>query len=123
VIATFSARFSSVAEAQEKSQLSTDAIPGIAAQILAQSDPDKRESLIAQHKSTAKELILEWTKDLLPYQERAKDTQLEYQRIPSIWRVAILAVRDPATRDRVMPELIDLALPTPAGKMRDWQSV
>ncbi|MFM7929611.1 MAG: hypothetical protein ACKO9Q_18045, partial [Pirellula sp.] len=71
VIATFSARFSSVAEAQEKSQLSTDAIHGIAAQILAQSDPDKRESLIAQHKSSAKELIIEWTKNLLPYQERA----------------------------------------------------
>jgi gluconolactonase len=123
VFATSSARLSLVAEAQDTSPLSADAIRDIAAQILAQSDPDKRENLIAQHKSSAKELIIEWTKDLLPYQERAKDTDLEYVRIPSIWRVAILAVRDPATRERVMPELIDLALPTPTGKMRDWQSV
>lgn len=123
VVATFTTGFSSLAKAQESPGLSAEAIKSIAAQILAQGDPDKRESLIAQHKSSARELIIEWTKDLLSYEERAKDTDLEYVRIPSIWRVAILAVRDPVTRDRVMPELVDLALPTPTGKMRDWQSV
>lgn len=123
VTAIFAARLSSIADAQEKTQSSADSIKDIAAQILSENDPDKRDRLIVARRSSAKELIVELTKDLLPYQERAKDTDIEYQRIPSIWRIAILAVRDPAARDRALPELIELALPTPSGKMRDWQSV
>jgi len=115
--------FPPVLQAQEASKLSADSIKDIAAEILDQSDPDKRESLISKNKSSAKELIIQWTQDLVPYEQRAKDTDLEYQRIPSIWRVAILAVRDPATKDQVLPELVELALPSASGKMRDWQSV
>jgi sugar lactone lactonase YvrE/dienelactone hydrolase len=98
--------------------LSVEQAERIAQEIIAQSDPTKQESLIAQHRASAKELILAWTKGLTP-----GDRKTQYERIPSIWRAAILAVRDSQIRQRVLPELVDLALPTGASRMRDWQHV
>ena len=94
-----------------------------AKEILSELDESKRERLIVEHKSLASDLILEWTKELGSKEASSEDSQAEYQRIPSIWRVAILAVRDPATRDEALTKLMDLSLPTANGSMRDWQAV
>ena len=94
-----------------------------AKEILSELDESKRERLIVEHKSLASDLILEWTKELGSKEASSEDSQAEYQRIPSIWRVAILAVRDPATRDEALTKLMDLSLPSANGSMRDWQAV
>jgi hypothetical protein len=65
-IAASAACFFPEIQAQEVSKLSADSIQDIAAEILGQSDPDKRESLISKYKSSAKELIIQWTQDLVP---------------------------------------------------------
>lgn len=95
----------------------------VAQEILAQSGESQREDLIEKHKSMARDLILEWTKDLGTNQADPNSESLEYQRIPSIWRAAILAIRDPATRKAALVDLVDLSLPEPTGPMRDWQAV
>lgn len=104
-------------------QVSSQEIQRIAAEILAQSDEPKREAIIAEHRSRAPELIVQWTKDLGGRVDPTPDATIEYQRIPMIWRAAILAVQDATIRQQVMPKLLDLSLPAADGKMRDWQSV
>jgi len=104
---------------QESARLDPEQLAKVASQILAESDETTRERLILQHKAVAPELILQWTKEL----KSNIESKIEYQRIPSIWRVSILAVRDSATRSDVLPKLLDLSLPTPDSKMRDWQLV
>ena len=95
----------------------------VAQEILAQTGESQREGLIEKHKSMAKDLILEWTKDLATNPADPNSGSLEYQRIPSIWRAAILAVRDPASRNAALADLVDLSLPEPTGPMHDWQAV
>lgn len=106
-------------QSQEAARLDPKQLAMVASQILGEQDESKKEGLIAQHKAFAPELIAQWTKDL----ESDVESRIEYQRIPSIWRISILAVRDSATRVDVLPRLLDLALPTPDSKMRDWQLV
>jgi hypothetical protein len=95
----------------------------VAQEILAQTGESQREGLIEKHKSMARDLILEWTKDLGTNPADPISASLEYQRIASIWRVAILAVRDPASRNAALVDLVDLSLPESTGPMRDWQAV
>jgi sugar lactone lactonase YvrE/dienelactone hydrolase len=95
----------------------------VAQEILAQTGESQREGLIEKHKSMARDLILEWTKDLRTSPADPSSASLEYQRVPTIWRVAILAVRDPASRNTALVDLVDLSLPAPTGPMHDWQTV
>jgi gluconolactonase len=112
--------FALVSSSESPAQLAAQ----VAAQeILAQTGESQREGLIEKHKSMARDLILAWTKDLGTNPADPNSGSLEYQRIPSIWRVAILAIRDPATRKAALVDLVDLSLPEPTGPMRDWQAV
>lgn len=113
----------SASPAQPPTQPRTQPPSEVAQEILAQTGESQREGLIEKHKSMARDLILEWTKDLGTNPADPSLGSLEYQRIPSIWRAAILAVRDPASRNAALVDLVDLSLPEPTGPMRDWQAV
>ena len=109
--------------AQVAAQVPAQVAAQVAQEILAQTGESQREGLIDKHKSMARDLILAWTKDLGTNPADPNSGSLEYQRIPSIWRAAILAIRDPATRKAALGDLVDLSLPEPTGPMRDWQAV
>lgn len=114
---------SSESPAQVAAQVPAQVAAQVAQEILAQTGESQREGLIDKHKSMARDLILAWTKDLGTNPADPNSGSLEYQRIPSIWRAAILAIRDPATRKAALGDLVDLSLPEPTGPMRDWQAV
>lgn len=115
--------FAVVSSSESPAQVAAQAPAQVAQEILAQTGESQREGLIEKHKSMASDLILAWTKDLGTNPADPNSGSLEYQRIPSIWRAAILAIRDPATRKAALGDLVDLSLPEPTGPMRDWQAV
>ena len=88
----------------------------MAKQILDDTMPrEKRETLAKEAAAHATEVIRAMTADL------PNDPKEEYRRIPWIWRVAIAAGR--ANDAKVLAGLIDLSLPKPGAKLRDWQAV
>jgi putative heme-binding domain-containing protein len=99
----------------EPSEKKPDAA-AMAKQILDDSMPrEKREALAKETAAHAAEVIRAMTADL------PNDPKEEYRRIPWIWRVAIAAGR--ANDAKVLAGLIDLSLPKPGAKLRDWQAV
>jgi putative membrane-bound dehydrogenase-like protein len=79
---------------------------------------EARETALSTNPQFAAELIREMTKDL-----PAKDAKLEYERIPWLWRVALLAGKrnDANTIHHVLDAALPAAPDAPA--LRDWQAV
>jgi len=84
--------FAVVSSSESPAQLAAQVPAQVAQEILAQTGESQREGLIEKHKSMARDLILAWTKDLGTNPADPNSGSLEYQRIPSIWRAAILAI-------------------------------
>jgi putative membrane-bound dehydrogenase-like protein len=76
----------------------------------------RREELARESAAIAADVIRAMVADL-----PANDPNEEYRRIPWVWRVAIATGRknDP----EAIRGLLDLALPKPGEKLRDWQAV
>ena len=88
----------------------------VAAVILDPAQPQAaREAAVAANPQFSAQLIVELTRDLKP------GTPAEYQRIPWIWRVAILCGKrnDSAAVRRVL----SVSLPEADQPLRDWQAV
>jgi hypothetical protein len=84
--------------------------------ILDDSTPKaRREAAARESVVRADDVIRAMTVDLPP------DLKEEYRRIPWVWRVAIAAGR--ANDTKVVAGLIDLSLPKPGSRLRDWQAV
>jgi hypothetical protein len=89
----------------------------LAARILDDSLPaQERQSLIEQNPDLAAELVNAMTASL-----PAEDSQEEYRRIPWIWRVAVAAGK--RNEEKSLRGLIEVSLPRPGEKLRDWQAV
>jgi putative heme-binding domain-containing protein len=74
-----------------------------------------REAAVNANPQFGPALLREMTRDLVP------GTPDEYQRIPWIWRVAILAGKrnDPTQ----LLQILEVSLPEPAAPLQDWQAV
>lgn len=91
-------------------------VNSIAQQILNDKLSDKdRQKAIEDNLSLAPELLVAMTKDM------PDDLKEEYRRIPWIWRVAIAAAKK--NDFPVVQRIMDLAMPKPGDKLRDWQAV
>ncbi len=89
----------------------------IAARILDDSLPaQERQTLIQDHLDRAGALVAAMA-DGLP----AGNAKEEYRRIPWIWRVAIAAGK--RNEAKSLHGLLEVSLPKPNEKLRDWQAV
>lgn len=99
------------------STANVDDAAAISARLLDDKLPaDERQALIEQHQDLAAELVAAMTDDL-----PADEANEEYRRIPWIWRVAIAAGK--RNDERELRDLMEVSLPKPADKLRDWQAV
>ncbi|MEX2027660.1 MAG: hypothetical protein WEH44_10165, partial [Pirellulaceae bacterium] len=89
----------------------------LSARILDDSLPaQERQSLIEKHPDLAAELVAAMTASL-----PTDDAKEEYRRIPWIWRVAVAAGK--RNDETSLRGLLDVSLPRPGEKLRDWQAV
>ncbi len=85
--------------------------------ILGDATPrSEREALAKESAGQAAAVVRAMTADL-----PAGDAKEEYRRIPWVWRVAIAAGRTNDTK--TLADLLDVALPKPGEKLKDWQAV
>ncbi|MFN3359801.1 MAG: hypothetical protein ACK418_27890, partial [Pseudomonas sp.] len=76
----------------------------------------ERDKVIEAHAGKAAEIVVAMTKDL-----PAQTSDLEYRRIPWIWRVSIEAGKRNDSKE--LKELLEVSLPKQNEPLRDWQAV